>query len=269
MENNLNELERRVFGVLLEKSLAQPTYYPMTPNAIVAACNQKSNRDPFMDLDEDAVWDTLERLRGRGLVAKVLAPLSMRADRFKHEAREYFGWEKPERAVMAELLLRGPQSIGELKTRCSRMVPFEDKAAVGRVLESLQQADPPLVQELPRTGGRSAVRFVHRLYPEGETPAVEDAAARVREGGRLADSLGQSGLIPAPALTLVRLGEESGQLESLLLRTADIYGREVRTPLKRLIAIVEPAMILFLGALIGAIILSVLVAITGLYDLAL
>ncbi len=82
MENTLNELERRVFGVLLEKSLAQPTYYPMTPNAIVAACNQKSNRDPVMDLNEDAVWDTLERLRGRGLVAKVLAPLSMRADRF-------------------------------------------------------------------------------------------------------------------------------------------------------------------------------------------
>lgn len=177
MENTLNELERRVFGVLLEKSLAQPTYYPMTPNAIVAACNQKSNRDPLMDLDEDTVWDTLERLRGRGLVAKVLAPLSMRADRFKHDAREYFGWEKPERAVMAELLLRGPQSIGELKTRCSRMVPFEDKPAVGRVLELLQQADPPLVAELPRTGGRSAVRFAHRLYPEGETPAVEAAAA--------------------------------------------------------------------------------------------
>ncbi|MCH8807246.1 MAG: DUF480 domain-containing protein [Planctomycetes bacterium] len=176
VENTLNELERRVFGVLLEKSLAQPTYYPMTPNAIVAACNQKSNRDPLMDLDEDTVWDTLERLRGRGLVAKVLAPLSMRADRFKHDAREYFGWEKPERAVMAELLLRGPQSIGELKTRCSRMVPFEDKPAVGRVLELLQQADPPLVEELSRTGGRSAARFAHRLYPEGETPAVEAAA---------------------------------------------------------------------------------------------
>lgn len=177
VENTLNELERRVFGVLLEKSLAQPTYYPMTPNAIVAACNQKSNRDPLMDLDEDTVWDTLERLRGRGLVAKVLAPLSMRADRFKHDAREYFGWEKPERAVMAELLLRGPQSIGELKTRCSRMVPFEDKPAVGRVLELLQQADPPLVEELPRTDGRSAARFAHRLYPEGETPAVEAVAA--------------------------------------------------------------------------------------------
>lgn len=176
MENTLNELERRVFGVLLEKSLAQPTYYPMTPNAIVAACNQKSNRDPLMDLDEDTVWDTLERLRGRGLVAKVLAPLSMRADRFKHDAREYFGWEKPERAVMAELLLRGPQSIGELKTRCSRMVPFEDKPAVARVLELLQQADPPLVEELSRTGGRSAARFAHRLYPEGETPADEAAA---------------------------------------------------------------------------------------------
>ena len=177
MENTLNEHERRVFGVLLEKSLAQPAYYPMTPNAIVAACNQKSNRDPLMDLDEDTVWDTLERLRGRGLVAKVLAPLSMRADRFKHDAREYFGWEKPERAVMAELLLRGPQSIGELKTRCSRMVPFEDKPAVGRVLELLHQADPPLVEELPRSGGRSAARFAHRLYPEGEAPAVEVAAA--------------------------------------------------------------------------------------------
>ncbi|MFH1746847.1 MAG: YceH family protein [Planctomycetota bacterium] len=179
MQLALNELERRVLGVLLEKSLAQPSYYPMTLNAIVAACNQKSNRDPVMRLDEDRVWNTLDALRERGLVARIMAGMSGRVDRFKHEVKDRLGWDKPRRAVMAELLLRGPQTVGELRTRGSRMYPFENVDSVNAVLESLSQLDPPAVRQLPRMPGKAAIRYAHELYLAGEqawASATETAA---------------------------------------------------------------------------------------------
>jgi uncharacterized protein YceH (UPF0502 family) len=168
MEETLNEVERRVLGVLLEKSLAQPQYYPMSANAIVAACNQKSNRDPVMSLDEETVWDTLERLRAVGLVSRLMPGGASRVDRFKHEVKNLLGWEKPQWAVMAELLLRGPQTVGELRGRCGRMYPFENAEAVSAVLENLSNEQPPRVATLPRVPGQSAVRFAHRLYPADE-----------------------------------------------------------------------------------------------------
>ena len=160
----LNEVERRVFGVLLEKALAQPQYYPMTINAIVAACNQKSNRDPVLELDEEAVWNTLEVLRAGGLVSRLLPGGASRVERFKHEAKERLGWEKPQRAVMAELLLRGPQTLGDLRGHCARMFPFDTLDAVSAVLEILRQAAPPMVATLPRGPGQSATRYAHCLY---------------------------------------------------------------------------------------------------------
>lgn len=164
----LNEIERRVLGALLEKSLAQPQYYPMTVNAIVAACNQKSNRVPTMQIDEDTIWATLEALRTRGWVSRLLPGESGRVERFKHEVKEQTGWEKPQRAVMAELLLRGPQTVGELRTRCTRMYPFENTESVTAVLDNLANCDPPAVAALPRSAGRSAIRWAHRLYYEEE-----------------------------------------------------------------------------------------------------
>jgi uncharacterized protein YceH (UPF0502 family) len=168
MAETLNEIERRILGALLEKALAQPQYYPMTLNAITAACNQKSNRDPLMDLDEEAVWNTLEVLRAGGLVARLLPGGTSRVERFKHTAKEFFGWEKPQRAVMAELLLRGPQTVGALRGHCVRLYPFESTASVSAVLESLSQAAPPRVAALPRTPGQAAVRYAHLLYPPEE-----------------------------------------------------------------------------------------------------
>jgi uncharacterized protein YceH (UPF0502 family) len=173
----LNEVERRVLGVLMEKQLAQPQYYPMTVNAIVAACNQKSNRDPLMQLDEDAVWATLEAMRTRGLVSRLLPGGASRVERFKHEAKEVLGWEKPQRAVLAELLLRGPQTVGELRNRCTRMFPFENAESVGAVLEVLSAADPPVVAALPRAPGQSAVRHTHLLYYPEEQPQPAAASA--------------------------------------------------------------------------------------------
>lgn len=177
MAETLNDVERRVLGVLLEKALAQPAYYPMTLNTIVAACNQKSNRDPVMTLDEDTVWSILEALRTRGLVSRVLPVGSSRVERFRHEAKEVLGWEKPQRAVMAELLLRGPQTLGELRGRCLRMYPFEGTEAVSAVLDTLSQTEPPTVAALPRTPGQSTVRYAHCLYYPEEWAALTQAPA--------------------------------------------------------------------------------------------
>ncbi|MCB9849146.1 MAG: YceH family protein [Phycisphaerales bacterium] len=176
MVTSLNENERRVLGSLMEKSMAQPDYYPMTENALVAACNQKQNRDPVMDLDGDDIWNALESLRTSGLVGMVLPAPGARSKRFKHEAETHFGWHKRERAIMTELLLRGPQTVGELRTRCSRFVPFDDLEAVTIVLDNLAQLDQPMVAALPREPGRSAIRYTHLLYPEGETPAIAPAS---------------------------------------------------------------------------------------------
>lgn len=164
----LNAVERRVLGVLIEKALAQPQYYPMTTNAVVVACNQKSNRDPEMNLDEEAVYDALERLRVAGLVSRLLPGAGSRVERYRHEVKEALGWEKPQRAVMAELLLRGPQTVGELRGRCGRMYPFENIESVQAVLDSLAGGERPWVATLPRNPGQSAIRFAHRLYAEEE-----------------------------------------------------------------------------------------------------
>lgn len=176
MAEVFNEIERRVLGVLMEKAMTQPDYYPMTANAIVAACNQKNNREPVMTLDEGTIEDTLEQLRRRGLISVVLPAPGARANRYRHEVAGKFGWEKRVMAVMTELLLRGPQTAGELRSRCSRFVAFEDVNAVMTTLEYLENAESPLVRPMPRQPGRSAVRFMHLMHPPEELAALESAA---------------------------------------------------------------------------------------------
>ncbi|MEW6250665.1 MAG: YceH family protein [Planctomycetota bacterium] len=178
MSHTLNAIERRVLGVLIEKALANPQYYPMSVNATVAGCNQKNNRDPVLELDEEAVWNALERLRAAGLVTRLLPGGASRVERYKHEVKELLGWEKPARAVMAELLLRGPQTTGELRTRCARMYPFDSPDAVAAVLDTLAQATPPWVATLPRAPGQSAVRYAHRLYEPDEWRQLGGAVSR-------------------------------------------------------------------------------------------
>lgn len=167
MNLNLDITEQRVLGVLMEKALNLPQYYPMTVNAIVTGCNQKQNRDPVMDLDEGTVWDTLERLRSKNLVSKIVAGGSSRADKFKHLAADTCSWQKPQRAILAELLCRGPQTAGELRTRCGRMHPFESVEEVGETLQRLAEQDPPIVKQMPRQPGQSANRWVHLI---GDAP---------------------------------------------------------------------------------------------------
>lgn len=166
----LDGFEQRVLGSLLEKSLTQPDAYPMTLNALTAACNQKHNREPVMDLDEDVVRSTLEQLREKGLVSWVLPSGTSRVDKYRHEVETRLGWDKPQRAIMTELLLRGPQTAGELRTRASRMYPFESLDVVSAVLDSLGRLDPPVARPLPRVPGQSATRYVHLL---GDGPAAQ------------------------------------------------------------------------------------------------
>ncbi|HUU85611.1 MAG TPA: YceH family protein [Phycisphaerae bacterium] len=215
MEPRLSQTERRVLGVLLEKSLAQPTYYPMTVNALLAACNQKQNRDPVMNLDEDTVFNTVEHLRQRGLASKVLPGPGARTDRFKHEVAGHFGWEKREQAVMAELLLRGPQTVGELRTRCSRMVPFDNLEMVSAVLDDLAHKDPPLTAPLPREPGRSAIRHTHLLYPEDEQPASAAPAP--------ASSAAGAPPAPAPSTSPSQVQALQSQIDAMQTELADLH----------------------------------------------
>lgn len=189
----LNAVERRVVGVLIEKALALPQYYPMTVSAIVAGCNQKSNRDPAMDLDEEAVWDALERLRVAELISRVMPGGGSRVERFRHETPTQLGWEKPQRAIMAELLLRGPQTVGELRGRCQRMHTFENAEAVQAVLDHLAAADPPWVALLPRAAGQSAQRYAHTLYEPDEWARLSSGAMAAAHVPQTREAAGATG----------------------------------------------------------------------------
>ncbi len=169
MDVKLNEIDRRVLGVLMEKEMSQPDYYPMTLNAVVAACNQKQNRDPVMNLDEVAIEAALGSLQDMGLLTAMFPAQGGRAKRHRHEAEAVFGWQKAERAVMTELLLRGPQTVGELRTRCQRFVQFADLEVVSQVLDQLNRRDPPMAQALPHEPGRTAVRYRHLLGSEDQS----------------------------------------------------------------------------------------------------
>ncbi len=214
MHTSLNSFERRVLGSLLEKSMAQPDYYPMTEKAIVAACNQKQNRDPVMELDEDAVWETLESLREKGLVTMLLPGAGARSKKFKHEVEQHYGWQKRERAVMTELLLRGPQTAGELRSRCSRFVPFDDIAAITIVLDCLSDAETPMVRALPREPGRSAIRHAHLLYADDDDEAPSETTASAPTAPVIAPPSQQ----PAPQLasdeTIDQLQDEIADLRA-------------------------------------------------------
>lgn len=211
----LNAVERRVIGVLIEKALALPQYYPMTVSAVVAGCNQKSNRDPAMDLDEEAVWDALERLRAAELVSRVMPGGGSRVERFRHETPTQLGWEKPQRALLAELLLRGPQTVGELRGRCQRMHPFENAEAVQAVLDNLAAADPPWVALLPRAAGQSAQRYAHTLYEPDEWARLSSGAT---DGAHAVPSR-------APAGTTNDAHELQEQLEALRATVDDLAAR--------------------------------------------
>lgn len=175
METILNEVEARVLGCLIEKELTTPEYYPLSLNALTNACNQKSNRDPVMALAEEDVVRALNRMRFNQLT--VVSGESSRVAKYRHLLAEKMGLVPAELAVMCELLVRGPQTVGELRTRCERMHPFADLAAVEEVLRELSEREDPLIVRLPRQPGRKEARHTHLFCGMPDMPAEEHGVA--------------------------------------------------------------------------------------------
>lgn len=241
MPQKLDPYQRRVLGVLLEKALAQPQYYPMTLNAVTASCNQKNNRDPELNLAEESVYDTLEILRGMGLVIRA-STSGGRTDRFKHLAQEVYGWDGRQRAIMAELLLRGPQTLSELKTRCARMATFETIDDVTATLESLRDKPEPHVAVLPRQPGQAVIRWTHLLYPDGEAPpagkadgAGELAPQPARSTAAMPHTPGNAMAAAAPPAS--ELAVLRGEFEAMQSEIADLH--EVLAELRRRVETLE------------------------------
>lgn len=157
MDMVLGDIEVRVLGSLIEKELTTPEYYPLSLNSLTNACNQKSNRDPVMALAEEDVVRALDSLRFNQLV--VLSAGSGRVSKYRHLLSEKLGFMPAELAILCELLLRGPQTVGELRTRGERMHPFGDLAAVEEVLQELIQREDPLIALMPRLPGRKEGRY--------------------------------------------------------------------------------------------------------------
>jgi uncharacterized protein YceH (UPF0502 family) len=176
----LNEVEARVLGALLEKEITTPDYYPLSLNSLVNACNQKSNRDPVMNLDENAVREALRTLHDNSLARSVSAADS-RVTKYEHRLQEAFNFDRREAAVFCELLLRGPQTPGELRTRAERMHPFDDLSEAQSALQRLMNREAPLVKVLARQPGTKESRYIHLLSGEllpGNAEAAGAAAGR-------------------------------------------------------------------------------------------
>ena len=172
MEALLNSVEVRVLGALIEKEITTPEYYPLTLNSLTTACNQKSNRDPVVSLEEKAVVRALESLREKGL-ARQVSGVDMRVPKHYHLFDEKMGLTRPQVAALCVLMLRGPQTVGEIRGRSGRLYEFADLEEVERVLVELaERTEGALVVQLARQPGRKESRYAHVLMGE---PEEEDA----------------------------------------------------------------------------------------------
>jgi len=161
----LTETEVRVLGSLVEKQLTTPEYYPMTLNALVAACNQKSNRDPVVSFDESTVTATLDSLRDKNLVYTFHGSTS-RVVKYKHMLPNVYELDPAETAVIDVLMLRGPQTVGEIRGRTDRLFDFSGLPEVQETLDKLARRDEPLVVRLERQIGQKDARYAHLLSGE-------------------------------------------------------------------------------------------------------
>jgi uncharacterized protein len=212
MRIELDSLEARVIGCLIEKQVTTPDQYPLSLNALANACNQKSNRDPPMSLDEPTVQRTLDALSRKHLILE-RSGFGSRVPKYQHLFcnTEYgsLKFSAQELAVVCELLLRGPQTAGELRARAARMAPFADASEVEAALQSLSEREPrPLVARLPREAGRRESRYMHLF---GGEPAHEAAAERAE--AQLESHAAEDGAL---ASRVARLEEEVHRLQAEL-----------------------------------------------------
>jgi uncharacterized protein YceH (UPF0502 family) len=183
----LTAAEARVLGALIEKEITTPDYYPLSLNAVVNACNQKTNRDPVMELDEEQVRQALLGLRDHGLVGNASGAES-RVTKYDHRIQEAFNFKRSETAILCVLLLRGPQTPGELRGRSERLHAFEHLDEVHSTLQRLAERQPPLVKMLPRQPGTKESRYVHLMSGEvegweasAEAPSASSGTAEVED----------------------------------------------------------------------------------------
>lgn len=198
--------ESRVLGVLVEKAMTTPAQYPMTLNALVSGCNQKSNRDPVVNFTEDTALAAIDGLKQKELAREVMMTGS-RVPKYRHTSRETLDVGTAELVVLAELMLRGPQTVGEIRNRASRMHPLESLEIVKNVLEHLQQRDPALIKRIAPAPGSRAERFVQLLSPDRR--ATEAPAAVPAETNSSSDDLN---------LRIERLEEQVRDLQQELNR---------------------------------------------------
>ncbi len=200
MEILLNPVEARVIATLVEKQITTPNNYPLTLTSLTTACNQKSNRHPVMDLTEEETVRALYSLRERN-IAWETAPAGSRVMKYSHEISRLLPLTDRQLAVLTELMLRGPQTIGELRTHCERMHPLGDITQAAEVVQSLiDDADSPRVVKLPREPGRRENRYAHLLCGEPDisdepvdiAPSAAVAAVRT-ENERIAELENQIG----------------------------------------------------------------------------
>jgi uncharacterized protein YceH (UPF0502 family) len=179
VDEPLTDVDVRVLGALIEKDMATPDYYPLSLNALMNACNQSLNRDPVMQLDEDAILRSIDGLRKRSLV-RATQGISSRVMKYRHLVGEAMSLDPRETALLGVLMLRGPQTTGELRARSSRLTSFDSPAEVESVLSALiAREGPALVMRLPRQPGQKEVRYAHLLsgpvtFETPDVPAMRE-----------------------------------------------------------------------------------------------
>jgi len=201
-ELRLTRAEARVLGCLIEKEITTPEYYPLSLNALINACNQRSNREPVMDLDEEAVRQAVHGLEDDGLAGRARSA-DGRVTKYEHWLGEAFNFSRAETALMCVLLLRGPQTPGELRGRTERMHRFEEISDVLAGLQKLMEREPPLAVILPRQPGTKEARYAHLL--SGPVDAANTAQPAAYVPTYSGDPAGQDGRIAQLEATVAQL----------------------------------------------------------------
>lgn len=230
----LTPTEARVLGSLLEKEATTPDYYPLSLNALVNACNQRSNREPVMDLDEAEVHLALRRLEDLSLAGRARGA-DGRVTKYEHWLGEAYNFSRAESALICVLLLRGPQTPGELRSRTERLHSFTEIADVLAGLQKLSERTPPLVAVLPRQPGTKESRYTHLLCgpvdsvaasaPSTAYPAPVSAHALARPPAAPDDPApGDSAIAPRIARLEARVAELTQKLDTLNKKFDDLFG---------------------------------------------
>ena len=213
METVLNDAEVRILGCLIEKEMTTPDYYPLSLNALINACNQKSNRSPVTTFDEAIVQEGLDSLQVRGL-ARMTHAAGSRVPKYLHAFLDKFDLSAQELAVLCELMLRGPQTMGELRAHAERIAPVGDLETVDRILQTLMDQSPSLVVRWEREPGRKERRFMHLLSGE---PVAEQRTSHVTTKDSLPEAISAEDRIAKLEEELRQVRAELEELKKLFV----------------------------------------------------